>query len=108
MTESYTACAGQAVLAAATGEPDFGGWLAHVLAAAAAELGCTDALTAGRAGSWEADLVQRLVKGTVGWDDEYLADHKTLATMAERGAEPEPAPHRGSAASRSSRPTRSS
>ena len=29
---------------------DFGGWLAHVLAAAAAELGSTDALTAGRPG----------------------------------------------------------
>jgi hypothetical protein len=25
-------------------------------------------------GSWEADHVQRLVKGTVGWDDEYLSD----------------------------------
>lgn len=29
-------------------------------------------LTARRPGSWEADLVQRLVKGTVGWDDELL------------------------------------
>jgi hypothetical protein len=77
MAESYTGRAGQAVLEAAGSEHDFGDWLAHVLAAAAAELGSTDALTAGRPGSWEADLVQRHVKGTVGWD-AYLADHKTL------------------------------
>jgi hypothetical protein len=76
MAESYTARAGQAVLEAARSEHDFGGWLAHVLAAAAAELGSTDALTAGRPGSWEAELVQRLVKGTVGWGDEYLGDYK--------------------------------
>ena len=30
----------------------------------------------GETGSWEADLVRNLVKGTIGWDDEYLADHK--------------------------------
>jgi hypothetical protein len=78
MVDNYTMRAAQAVLEAARSEHDFGGWLAHVLAAAAAELGSTDALTAGRPGSWEADLVQRLVKGTVGWSDEYLADHKPL------------------------------
>ena len=77
MADNYTMRAAHAVLDAARSEHDFGGWLAHVLAAAAAELGSTDAVTAGRPGSWEADLVQRLVKGTVGWDDEYLADHKT-------------------------------
>jgi hypothetical protein len=49
--------------------------LAHVLAIAAAELGSTAALTAGRPGSWEADLVQQLVRGTVGWDDDYLANY---------------------------------
>jgi hypothetical protein len=79
MADDYTVRAAQAVLEAARSEHDFGGWLAQVLAAAAAELGSTDALTAGRPGSWEADLVQRLVKGTVGWDDEYLADHKMLS-----------------------------
>jgi hypothetical protein len=46
--------------------------LARVLATAAAELGSTAALTAGRPGSWEADLVQQLVRGTVGEDDDYL------------------------------------
>ncbi len=82
MADSYTVRAAQAVLEAARSEHDFGGWLAHMLAAAAAELGSTDALTAGRPGSWEADLVQRLVKGTVGWDDEYLADDKAPADHA--------------------------
>lgn len=65
-----------AIARAARTEHDFGGWLAGVLAIAAAELGSSDALTASRPGSWEADLVQRLVKGTVGWDDDYLADYR--------------------------------
>ncbi len=26
--------------------------------------------------SWEADLVQQLVKGTVGYDDDYLGDYE--------------------------------
>ncbi|WP_249012250.1 hypothetical protein [Conexibacter sp. DBS9H8] len=72
----YSKTAHAAVRAAAEQEHDFGGWLADVLARAAADLGSTDALTAGRPGSWEADLVQRLVKGTVGRDDEYLADYR--------------------------------
>jgi len=70
----YTRDARAAILAAAREQPDFGGWIASVLASVAADLGSTAALTAGRPGSWEADLVQQLVKGTVGWDDEYLAD----------------------------------
>ena len=78
MADSHTARARHAVLEAARSEQDFGDWLAHVLAAAAAELGSTDALTAGRPGSREADLVQRLVKGTVGWDDQYLSERKEL------------------------------
>jgi hypothetical protein len=70
--QSYTDRAADAVLEAAKAEHDFAGWLAGVLAAAAAELGSTAALTSGRPGSWEADLVQQLVKGTVGWDDNDL------------------------------------
>jgi fructose-1-phosphate kinase PfkB-like protein len=54
--------------------------LAAVLSSVAADLGSSDALTAGRPGSWEADLVQQLVKGTVGWGDEHLADHRQLQT----------------------------
>jgi hypothetical protein len=69
---TYTDRAATAILDAVRYEHDFGGWLAQVLATAAAELGSTAALTAGRPGSWEADLVQQLVRGTVGWDDDYL------------------------------------
>jgi hypothetical protein len=46
------------------------------LSSAAAEPGSSDALIAGRPGSWEADRVRQLVKGTVGWDDDYLAEYK--------------------------------
>ncbi len=73
--QSYTDRATAAILEAVREKHDFGGWLAQILATAAAELGCTAALTAGRPGSWEASLVQQLVRGTVGWDDEYLANY---------------------------------
>jgi len=81
MTDVYSAIARTAILAAAKAEHDFAAWLAAVLSSAAAELGSSDALTVGRPGSWEAELVQQLVKGTVGWGDEYLADHR-IATWA--------------------------
>lgn len=73
--QSHTDRAATAILEAVREEHDFGGWLAQVLATAAAELGSTAALTAGRPGSWEADLVMQLVRGTLGWDDDYLADY---------------------------------
>ena len=73
----YTNTAHAAVRAAAEHEHDFGRWLAHILARAAADLGSTDALTSRRLGSWEADLIPRLVKGTVCWDDDYLADYRS-------------------------------
>jgi hypothetical protein len=72
VTENRTDRAVHAVLAAARTEHDFAEWLAHVLARVAGQLGSSDALTAGRPGSWEADLVQQLVKKTVGHADEYL------------------------------------
>ena len=72
---SYTDGATSAIVDAIREEHDFGGWLAQILATAAAELGSTAALTAGRSGSWEADLVQQLVRGTVGWNDDYLAHY---------------------------------
>jgi hypothetical protein len=71
--QSYTERAAAAVLEAAHEEHDFGGWLASVLVSAAADLGSSRALTAGRPGSWEADLVIQLMCGTAGWNDEYLA-----------------------------------
>ena len=73
--QTYTDRAATAIVDAVREQHDFGGWLAGVLATAAAELGSTAALTAGRPGSWEADLVQQLVRGTVGWDDDHLADY---------------------------------
>jgi hypothetical protein len=72
---SDTDRAATATLEAVHTEHDFGGWLAGILARTAAELGSTHALTAGRPGSWEVDLVQRLINGTVGWDDELLEDY---------------------------------
>ena len=75
-SHDYTQQARAAILTAVREQHDFGGWLAGVLSSAAAEMGSSDSLTAGRPGSWEADLVRQLVKGTVGWDDDYLADYK--------------------------------
>jgi len=68
---AYTARAATAITRAARAEHDFAGWLVGVVAAAG-QLGSSDALTEGRPGSWEASLVDQLVKGTVGYDDEYL------------------------------------
>jgi hypothetical protein len=68
----YTQRAVLAVLRAARTEHSFAEWLAQVLAQVAGQLGSSDGLTLRRPGSWEADLVQQLVKGTVGYDDEYL------------------------------------
>ncbi len=72
MSGSYTRQAAAAITRAARAEHDFAGWLAGVLADVAGRLGSSDALTAGRPGSWEAALVDQLVKGTVGHGDEYL------------------------------------
>jgi hypothetical protein len=78
MTDTrYTERAAAAITEAARAEHDFAGWLAGVLAIAAAGVGSSDALTAGRPGSWEATLVNQLVKGTVGPGDEYLPAPET-------------------------------
>lgn len=47
-----------------------------ILLSAAVQVGCTDALTAGRPTSREAELVQQLTKGTACWGNEPLADYK--------------------------------
>jgi hypothetical protein len=70
---SHTDDAVATVRIAARTEHDFAGWLAAVLSTVAAQLGSSDALTAGRPGSWEAALVDQLVKGTAGHGDEYLS-----------------------------------
>jgi len=66
--ESYTDRAAIAVVEAVREEHDFGGWLAGVLARAAAELGST------------AALVEQLVRGTVGSEDEHLSDYRGATT----------------------------
>ena len=81
---SYTDQAAAAMLDAVRNEHDFAGWLAGVLAQTACELGSSDALTAGRPGSWEADLVQRLVQGTVGRDDECLDTYAKEQSAPDR------------------------
>jgi hypothetical protein len=50
--DDYTRNAHHAILQAVRDQQDFGGWLAGVLASVSADLGSTDALTAGRPGSW--------------------------------------------------------
>ncbi len=65
-----------ALLAIARQHGDFAGRLAAILASVAAELGSSAALVAGRPGSWEADLVLRLVRGTAGYDDEDLGRYR--------------------------------
>jgi len=62
--EDYTRRAVEAVVEAAREHGDFGGWLGEVLVQAADRLGGERALTAGRPGGWEAELVQQLVSGT--------------------------------------------
>lgn len=69
---AYTSAAVEAVTQAVENEHDFSDWLAGVLARVAARKGSSDALTAGRPGSWESSLVSQLIKGTVGYDDEAL------------------------------------
>jgi hypothetical protein len=72
---AYTVAAAEALRAGHAAERDFAGWLASVLASVAAGLGSTEALLAGRPGSWEAAHVRDLLAGTVGPDDEYLPQH---------------------------------
>jgi hypothetical protein len=76
---AYTRAAVKAIGQAVEHEHDFASWLADVLARVAARKGSSDALTAGRPGSWEASLVDQLVKGTVGYDNELLPDPERAA-----------------------------
>ena len=83
---AYTRSAVEAMARAVDAEHDFPGWLCAVLARVAARAGSADALTAGRPGSWEAALVEQLVKGTVGYgDDEHLPDSDGLDDHARPG-----------------------
>ena len=83
MTDVNTSRAVRAVLQAARTEHDFAGWLAHVLAQVAGQLGSASELTIGRPGSWEAALVDQLVHGTVGYDSEALPPPLAKLTDAQ-------------------------
>lgn len=79
----YRSNAVRALLHAARREHDFAGFLASTLAEVSGQLGSSDALTYGRPGSWEAALVDQLVKGTVGYDDQYLPGPRGKLTDAK-------------------------
>lgn len=66
---------------------DFADVLAGVLASVAANVDGVEELLAGRPGSWEADLVRRLVAGTVGPDEEYMPLHRTEPIRIDADAE---------------------
>jgi len=67
MNDSYSDHARTAILGAINEEHDFGGWLAAVLSNVAADLGSSDALTAGAAG-----LVGGRARTTAGERDRRL------------------------------------
>jgi hypothetical protein len=56
---------------------DFGDFLAHALAATAANVGGPDQLVAGRPGSWESGYVDGLVRGTIGDQPEDWTWYRT-------------------------------
>lgn len=65
-TDTITALTRAATRSSSSGTPDFADFLAHVLAATAANVGGPDQLVAGRPGSWECSAIDRLVRGTMG------------------------------------------
>jgi hypothetical protein len=64
---------GRGTPAAATEPVDFADLAAHVITSVAANLGSVGTLLAGRPGSWEADVVRKLVEGTAGYDGELVS-----------------------------------
>jgi hypothetical protein len=74
----YTRAAVAAVREAVENQISFPEWLAAVLATAVSDHKDGGyALVARRPGSWEADLVRRLIDGTVGEDDEMLSTFRS-------------------------------
>lgn len=62
----------------ATEPDDFADFLSSALVAVAANVGSVHRLTAGRPGSWEADLVHQLAYGALAGDDpDFLIAHRT-------------------------------
>src|SRR3954453_2739356 len=56
---------------------DFAEFVSLAVAGAAANVGGIDRVLAGRPGSWEAGHVRDMLVSTVGWDEEYLWEHRT-------------------------------
>lgn len=56
---------------------DWAEFVTLALAGAAANIGSVERILAGRPGSWEADGVRSLLSSTVGWDGDYLLEHRT-------------------------------
>jgi hypothetical protein len=56
---------------------DWAEFVTHALAGAAANIGSTEQILAGRPGSWEAERVRQTLQSTVGVDDEDLLRHRT-------------------------------
>lgn len=61
----------------ATRPADWAEFVTQALAGAAANVGSVDAALAGRPGSWEADAIRNLLHSTVGYDEQYLLEHRT-------------------------------
>lgn len=62
---------------AARTSSDWAEFVTLALAGAAANVGSVEAALAGRPGSWEADGVRSLLTSTVGYDEQYLLEHRT-------------------------------
>ena len=83
------------IVKAATCGLDFGGWLAGILAAAAAQMGSTEALLASRPGSWEAAAIREFLHSTVGYDDEDLNTYRREPAQVAVPKRPRRAIHAG-------------
>ena len=82
VTALTAAARSQRIIGAGTGNEhavpaDFADILSRVLASVSANVGGIEALLQGRAGSWEADYVRRLLRSTVGENEEYLLEYRT-------------------------------
>lgn len=58
-------------------QADWAEFVTQALAGAAANIGSIHAALAGRPGSWEADKLGDLLWSTVGYDEQYLFEHRT-------------------------------
>lgn len=62
---------------------DWAAFVTFALAGAAANVGGTERILAGRPGSWEAERVRETLQSTVGVDDEDLLRHRTEPVVVD-------------------------